>query len=206
MTGTHRITSEEELKALYGTPSEAAIVKEVPRLTAEYRALIEAAPFATLATIGPNGPDCSPRGDRPGFVRMVDEATLMLPDRRGNNRMDSLRNVLHDPRAALLFLIPGLGITLRVNGQAHLTTDPALLASFAEEGKEPRSVLVLEITTVFFQCARAVMRARLWDPAAQADPRALPSAGKILAGVTQGRIDSETYDTEWVGRAKDSMW
>lgn len=133
-----RIDSIEALEALYGTPSPAAIVKETRWITPEYRALTEAAPFVALATAGAEGLDCSPRGDVAGFVRVADPGTLLLPDRRGNNRVDSLRNIVRDPRVALLFLIPGLGITLRVNGRAELRTDAALLESFVMEGKAPR--------------------------------------------------------------------
>jgi PPOX class probable FMN-dependent enzyme len=150
------LTTIAELEALYGQPVEAATVKEVDRITPHYRAYIEASPFASLATAGPEGLDCSPRGDKPGFVRVHDEKTLMLPDRRGNNRIDSLRNIVHDPRVALLFLIPGVGNTLRVNGRAHLSVEPDLLASFAVDDKPPRSVTVIEVDAVYFQCARAV--------------------------------------------------
>ena len=136
------ITSLEELHRLYGEPSEASLVKVVGTITPHYRALIEASPFAVLATIGPEGLDCSPRGDKPGFVRIQDERTLVMPDRRGNNRVDSLRNIVRDPRVALLFLMPGSGTTLRVNGTAILETDPALLASFAVEEKAPRCAIV----------------------------------------------------------------
>src|SRR6185369_15853350 len=160
-------------------PGEASTVKEVDWITPHYRAFIEASPFVSLATSGPEGLDCSPRGDRPGFVRVADERTLLLPDRRGNNRIDSLRNVVRDPRVALLFLIPGIGNTLRVNGDATVSIDPDLLASFAVEDKAPRSVLVIAVRAVYFQCARALVRSRLWDPAARVDPKSLPSAGEI---------------------------
>ncbi|HYC65933.1 MAG TPA: pyridoxamine 5'-phosphate oxidase family protein, partial [Reyranellaceae bacterium] len=172
------ISSITELEALYGQPVEAAIVKEVARITPHYRAYIEASPYAVLATSGPEGLDCSPRGDKPGFVRIHDERTLMLPDRRGNNRVDSLRNVVRDPRVALLFMIPGVGNTLRVNGRAHLSVEPRLLQSFAVDDKAPRSVMVIEVTSVYFQCARALVRSELWDPARHVDPKSLPSAGQ----------------------------
>ncbi len=161
------ITTIEELEAIYGErpsqPTEPSVVKEAGYVTAHYRTLIEAAPFAVLATSGPEGLDCSPRGDRPGFVRIVDETTLMMPDRRGNNRVDSLRNIVRDPRAALLFMIPGSGTTLRVNGRAHLTTDAELLASFAMDGKNPRSVIVIKIESIYFQCARAIIALRAME-------------------------------------------
>src|SRR5215469_3865863 len=151
MTGSpHVITDIPALERLYGAPSEASIVKEVDHVHPVYRKLIEAAPFAVLATSGPAGLDASPRGDGPGFVKVEDERTLLLPDRRGNNRTDSLRNIIADPRVALLFLIPGIGETLRVNGRAALSVDPALLRRFVVEGKEPRSVLVISVETVFF--------------------------------------------------------
>jgi PPOX class probable FMN-dependent enzyme len=201
------IRSVEELEALYGRPVEASTVKEVDRITPHYRQLIEASPFVVLATGGPEGLDCSPRGDRPGsLVRIADERTLMLSDRRGNNRVDSLRNIVRDPRAALLFLIPGSGTTLRANGRAHLDTDPGLLASFAVEGKAPRSVIVFRVETVYFQCARAVLRAGLWDPESRVAPESIPSPGRILAALSTERVGGEGYDREWPERARSSMW
>ena len=200
------IRSVEELEALYDRPVEASIVKEADRITPHYRQLIEASPFFVLATVGPEGLDCSPRGDRPGFVRIADERTLMLPDRRGNNRVDSLRNIVRDPRAALLFLIPGSGTTLRANGRAHLDTDPELLASFAVEGKAPRSVVVFRVETIYFQCARAVLRAGLWEAESRVPPESLPSPGRILAALTAERVGGEEYDRAWPERARNSMW
>lgn len=200
------LTSVAELEALYGQPGEASTVKEVARITPQYRAYIEASPFVSLATSGPEGLDCSPRGDRPGFVRVHDEKTLMLPDRRGNNRIDSLRNIVRDPRVALLFLIPGVGNTLRVNGRARLSIEPALLDSFAVEDKPPRSVMVMTVDAVYFQCARALVRSELWNPARHVDQKSLPSAGQILAALSQDRVGGETYDREWPGRAAKTMW
>ena len=200
------IATVAALETLYGTPSEAATVKEVGRVTPEYRKLIEASPFAVLATSGPEGLDCSPRGDRPGFVRIHDDHTLMIPDRHGNNRVDSLRNIVRDPRTALLFLIPGLGTTLRVNGRAHLSIEPALLDSFVVEGKAPRSVIVLAVDSIYFQCARAIVRSELWNPARHRDPVGLPSPGQILAALTESRVGGEAYDRAWPERARKSMW
>jgi uncharacterized protein len=200
------ITTLAALESLYGTPSEAATVKEIDWVTPEYRALIEASPFAVLATAGPEGLDCSPRGDRPGFVRVHDEHTLMLPDRHGNNRVDSLRNIVRDPRTALLFLIPGLGTTLRVNGRAHLSVEPALLESFAIEGKKPRSVVVLAVDSVYFQCARAILRSELWNADRHRDPGSLPSPGRILAALTDERVGGAGYDRAWPERARQSLW
>lgn len=201
-----RIASLEQLEAIYGKPMETSLVKEVDRLTPEYRRLIEASPFATLASCGPEGLDCSPRGDLPGFVRVADDKTLLLPDRAGNNRIDTLRNIVRDPRVALLFLIPGLGTTLRINGRAHLSIAPELLASFEIEGKQPRSVGVIEIDAVYFQCARAIVRSDLWNPAKRIDPKTLPTPGKILASLSDQRIGGDAYDREWPERARKSLW
>jgi PPOX class probable FMN-dependent enzyme len=200
------VKTEAELEAIYGRPVEAATVKEVNWITPHYRAYIEASPYASLATSGPEGLDCSPRGDKPGFVRIHDEKTLMLPDRRGNNRIDSLRNIVRDPRVALLFMIPGVGNTLRVNGRAHLSVAPDLLESFAVEEKAPRSVTVIEVDAVYFQCARALVRSELWNPARHVDPGSLPSAGRILAALSNDRVGGEKYDREWPGRAAATMW
>ena len=200
------ITSLAELVSLYGTPLETSLAKEVPFVTPHYRALIEASPFATLATSGPEGLDCSPRGDLPGFVRVVDEKTLMMPDRHGNNRIDSLRNIVRDPRVALLFLIPGSGNTLRINGRAQLKNDPDLLASFAVAGKPPRTVIVIAVETVYFQCARAIVRSDLWNPDKHIDPKSLPTAGEILAALSNDRIGGAEYDRAWPERARKTLW
>jgi PPOX class probable FMN-dependent enzyme len=200
------ITTVDSLEALYGRPLETSTVKEVDWITPHYRAYIEASPFAVLATGGPEGLDCSPRGDLPGFVRIHDPRTLMLPDRRGNNRIDSLRNIVRDPRSALLFLIPGVGNTLRVNGRAHLSADPDLLRSFAVDGKAPRSVIVLAVESIYFQCARATVRSELWNGKYHRDPKSLPSAGQILAALSEDRIGGAAYDAEWPTRAKASLW
>ena len=200
------LKTEAQLEAIYGKPAEAATVKEVNWITPHYRAYIEAAPYAALATSGPEGLDCSPRGDKPGFVRVHDEKTLMLPDRRGNNRIDSLRNIVRDSRVALLFMIPGIGNTLRVNGRAHLSVEPGLLESFAVEEKAPRSVTVIEVDAVYFQCARALVRSELWNPERHVDPKLLPSAGQILEALSQDRVGGEKYDREWPGRAAATMW
>lgn len=200
------ITSVAQLEALYGIPQETSTAKEVDYITPHYRQFIAASPFMILGTAGPEGLDASPRGDKPGFVRIQDERTLLLPDRRGNNRVDSLRNIVRDPRVGLLFLVPGSGTTLRVNGRAQLSIEPALLESFAVEEKPPRSVAVIAVDSVYFQCARAIMRSDLWNAAHHVDPASLPTAGQILAGITAGRVGGEPYDKIWPERAKASMW
>ena len=201
------VTSIEQLEALYTpAPVAASTVKVAHRMTPQYRRLIEASPFAALATVGPEGIDCSPRGDQPGFVRVHDDETLMMPDRRGNNRIDSLRNIVRDPRVAFLFLLPGSGTTFRANGRAHLSIDPDLLASFAVEGKAPRSVIVMKIDELYFQCARAIVRSELWNLQRHIDTSTLPTPGEILAAMTENRVGGEAYDQAWPERARQTMW
>jgi len=194
------------LEAIYGVPADASLVKEVNWITPEYRALIEASPFLALATSGPEGLDCSPRGDVPGFIRIHDDRTLMLPDRRGNNRVDSLRNIIHDPRVALLFMIPGSGTTLRINGHAVISDEPDLLTSFMMQGKSPRSVMVVSVDTIYFQCARAIVRSDLWNPDKRVAAKSLPTPGQILASISADRVGGEEYDRAWPDRAAKSMW
>ena len=201
------VDSLAALEAIYSVSlAPASTVKVAASITPDYAALIAASPFAVLATCGPEGLDCSPRGDRPGFVRMADPRTLILPDRRGNNRIDALRNVVRDPRVALLFLIPGSGTTLRVNGQAVIAADPDLLATFTVDGHAPRTALVITVEAVYFQCARAIIRAKLWDPESRVDPASLPTPGAILAALTAGEVGGQAYDAEWPGRAATTMW
>ncbi|WP_042704672.1 pyridoxamine 5'-phosphate oxidase family protein [Azospirillum sp. B506] len=204
--GRGPITDLAALEALYGEAAAPSIAKEVAALTPGYRALIEASPFFVLATSGPGGLDASPRGDGPGFVRVADDRTLLVPDRRGNNRIDSLRNILADPRVGLLFLVPGLNETLRVNGHAVIDADPALCESFAVDGKAPKSVLVVTIETVFFQCARALLRSRLWDPAAQVPRANLPSVGALLAEASAGREGGDAYDRALAERIPKTLY
>lgn len=200
------LTSVDQLEAIYGPTGPTSTVKESPRLTPMYRRMMEAAPFCALATSGPEGLDCSPRGDKGMCVVIENDTTLIMPDRRGNNRIDSLRNIVRDPRVALMFLIPGSGNALRVNGKAVVSVDPALLARLAMEGKEPRSAIVITIETIYFQCARAIIRAGLWDEAAKVDPKTLPTPGDILADLSNGTIGGKPYDEEWPARAAASMW
>lgn len=200
------ITTMHDLNALYGAPSQAALVKEAAFLIPSYRALIDASPFVVLATTGPNGLDCSPRGDRGRCVMVLNERTLALPDRRGNNRIDSLRNIIRDPRVALLFLIPGAGMTFRVNGRAVITVDPALLDAFAVGPDRPRTAIRITVERCYFQCARAVMRSRLWDAATWPDASCLPSAGTMLAALSDGSIDAARYDSDWPEKAANTLW
>src|SRR6202167_2308548 len=163
------IRDEGALEAIYGVASGGAISKEIDFIHPHYRAMIEASPFLVLATCGPEGLDTSPRGDPAGFVHVVDQKTLLIPDRRGNNRADSLRNIIRDPRVALLFLIPGVGETLRVNGTAVISTNPALIERFPFRGTLPRSVIVVTADRVYFQCPKALVRSELWNPDKRVD-------------------------------------
>src|SRR5262249_29161716 len=189
----HVVTNIEALERIYGEPYGPSIAKEADRITTQYRAFIEAAPFFALATAAPDGLDCSPRGDAPGFVRIHDEKTLLVPDRRGNNRIDSLRNILVDPRVALLFLIPGCGETIRINGRAAISTDPQLCESFAVNEKAPRAVLVVSVDRIFYQCAKAIVRSKLWDPSRHVDRKSLPSSGTILAEVSARKPGGDAH-------------
>lgn len=200
-----RITTLDELEDIYGQAAAPSRFKVVPAITPAYRAMLESAPFCALATSGPEGLDCSPRGDFGACVRIQDDKTLQLPDRRGNNRIDSLRNIVRDPRVSLMFMIPGHGNVIRVNGKAHISVDEALLASFAHDGKKPRSVIVIEIDELYFQCARAIMRSRLWEAEAMVAPGSLPTPGQILQEI-QTSFAGEAYDQGWSERAKSSMW
>jgi uncharacterized protein len=202
----HTLTTLAELETIYGEPSEAALVKVTDRIVAPYRRLIEASPFFVLATNGSHGLDCSPRGDAAGFVRVADERTLLIPDRRGNNRIDSLRNIVRDPRVALLFLIPGVGETLRVRGRAAISVEPTLIESFVTEGKPPRSVVVVTAEAVYFQCQKAIVRSDLWNPEKRADRKSLPSAGQILAAISENRLGGEAYDAAYPERMKATLW
>ncbi len=206
MTVIATIAQLEEIYGKFDDIGEASTAKVADWITPPYRRLIEASPFAALATMGPEGLDCSPRGDLPGFVRVHDDRTLMLPDRRGNNRVDSLRNIVRDPRVALLFLIPGPGTTLRVNGQAHVSADPALLASFEVDRKAPRTVVVMRVEEIYFQCARAIVRSALWNPDSRVDPASLPTPGEILAGMSDNRVGGVDYDKAWPERARQTLW
>ena len=180
--------------------------KEIDHINAEYRTFIEKAPFFALASVGPEGVDCTPRGDAPGFVRVADERTLMIPDRRGNNRIDSLRNIVRDPRVSLLFLIPGVGETFRVIGRASISTDPALCESFIFAGKTPRAVIIVSVERVYFQCGKAIIRSKLWDPASLVDRKSLPSNGTILAAITKGEHGGEEYDKAYPARLRETIY
>ena len=206
ISSSHAIESIEQLEALFGPVGEASIRKEVPFLPPQYQAVVRASPFAVLATVSPDGLDVSPRGDPPGFVEVRDEHTLLLPERRGNNRIDSLRNILADPRVALLFLVPGVGETLRVNGCARISVEPALLERFRMNGQLPKCVLVITVETALFQCARAIVRSSLWRPVPAGAPRPVPTPGEMLEALTQASIDGATYDRDLPERQRTTLY
>ena len=196
--------TEADLGAIYGEPGAASLRKVASRLTREYTAFLGAARFCVLATVGPEGTDASPRGDDGPVVRIIDDAHLALPDWRGNERIDSLRNIARDPRVSLMFLVRGSNTVIRVNGQARLTDDGDLRGAFARDGKLPRTVIVVQIGEIYFQCARAMIRAGLWSGAD--DSAGLASPGQILASLTDGAVGGARYDAEWPGRAALTMW
>ena len=203
----HTITSTEQLERVYSdAPYGPAVFKETDRISAQYRKLIEAAPFCVIATSGPEGLDCSPRGDPPGFVRVLDEHTVAIPDRRGNNRIDTLRNLVRDPRISLLFLIPGVGETMRINGRAKISTDPKLTESFAMNGKTPKCVLVVTVERAYFQCTKAIIRARLWDETSKVERKTLPTPGAILAELTDGKMGGPEHDRAAPERIKQTIY
>jgi PPOX class probable FMN-dependent enzyme len=206
MTSSHTITSLSELEALYGPVNPNSVAKETRRLTPEYRRWIEHAPFFAIATSGPDGLDCSPRGDRTGeLIRVADDRTLLFPDRRGNNRIDTLKNIVADPRVALLFLVPGINETVRINGRAEISNDPDLLESFAVSGKPPATVIRVAIDAVYFQCARALLRSRLWAAETQFERGDLPSAGEMTRGANPD-FDAGDYDAELPGRQAKTLY
>jgi len=201
-----RIETLAQLEEIYGNPHEMSQIKEVPEIIPHYRKFIEASPFCTLATVAGDGMDCTPRGDKPGFVRVHDERTLMMPDRRGNNRTDSLTNIIQDPRIALCFLVPGSNTCLRVNGTAYVSVDQQLLETFSVRNKAPRSVIVINTEAVYFQCGRAIMRSKLWDSEMQVDAGSLPKPGEVLAWLSDNKVGGKEYDDEWENRAKKTLW
>lgn len=199
------LTSAAELRALYGEPHARSVAKEIRFLNEPYQAFVRASPFVILASSGPDGIDCSPKGDAAGFVQILDERTLAVPDRPGNNRIDNLLNIIADPRVSLLFIVPGVGETLRVNGRAQISTDAALLQRFAVANKLPRTVLLVSVEAAYFHCSKALVRSQLWDPAKHLPRGALPSAGDMIAAVSQD-FDAASYDREAPARINNLLY
>ncbi|WP_289040154.1 pyridoxamine 5'-phosphate oxidase family protein [uncultured Aliiroseovarius sp.] len=198
------LTTIKDLEALYGTPGEASKIKVSHHLTPTYRDWIMASRFCVLSTVGPEGADGSPRGDDGPVVAELDAQTLALPDWRGNERIDSLRNIVNDPRVSLMFMVPGSNNVVRVNGEARLTADATLRARFQKAGKQPRTVVVIRIHEIYSQCGRAILRAGLWTSGDES--AGLPTVGDMLKEMTADDFDGATYDKEWPDRAKSSMW
>ena len=206
----HRIDSFEKLEQIYTNPvPERAVWKEVDHVNALYRAFIEAAPFLILATHGEQGVDCSPRGDPPGFVRVVSPKCIQIPDRKGNNRLDSLRNIIENPQVGVIFLVPGAGETLRLGGKAEILVDEALCLSFAINGRPASSVLSIHVEKVFYQCQKALARSKLWDPGARVEAGKLPSAGQLARhfSAEQGvELDAERYDADYADHLSERIY
>ena len=205
-TSECHVTSDEQLDALYGSPVPRSLTKEIDYISDAYRQFIEKSPFVVVSTVGPDGLDCSPRGDPPGFVRVHDKNTLLLPDRRGNNRIDSLRNLVRDPRISLLFLIPGVGETIRINGHAQIVSDANLCESFNMRGKIPATVLVITVERIYYQCSKALVRSKLWDSGAQIERSELPSNGEIQASIDSSGFDAAEYDQSYPDHLKETLY
>jgi uncharacterized protein len=206
MSAARHINSITDLEALYGQPMGAALTKEVDYITDQYRVFIEKAPFVVVATVGPEGLDCSPRGDPAGFVRVIDRKRMLIPDRRGNNRMDSMRNIIRDPRISLLFLIPGVNETLRINGRARIIVDEALAKTFTVNEKVPTTLLEVTADRVYYQCPKALIRSKLWAVEAQVPRSALPTGGQILAEITKNAVNAEEYDAAYPERIRQTIY
>ena len=200
------ITTHEQLEALYGPVNPTSLTKETTSLTAQYRAWIEAAPFFAIASIGPGGLDCSPRGDKAGQVfEVVDDKTIVIPDRRGNNRLDTLRNIVSDRRVALLFLIPGINESLRINGDAMVSTDPDAMQRFSVDGNLPATVIRVTINAVYYQCARALIRSGLWDADSHVPRATVPTAGQMNKAASDD-FDAKSYDEALLARQLRTLY
>jgi uncharacterized protein len=206
MSAARHINTIADLEALYGQPMGAALTKEVDYITDQYRVFIEKAPFVVVATVGPEGLDCSPRGDPVGFVRVIDRTRVLIPDRRGNNRMDSMRNIVRDPRVSLLFLIPGVNETLRINGRARIIVDESLANTFTVNEKVPTTLLEVTADRVYYQCPKALIRSKLWSIDAQVPRSALPTGGQILQEITNNAVNAAEYDAAYPERIRQTIY
>ena len=199
------IEDEAGLRALYDEPLARSLKKELDHLSPLYRAFIEQTPFAVIASVGPRGVDISPRGDAPGFVRVADERTLLLPDRRGNNRLDTLTNIVEDGRLSVFFMIPGIGETLRVVGRGRIVTDRELLNEFTVAGKQPRSVLIIDVDRAYYQCQKAIARSGLWQPESHAARGDVPTGGQMLQEIDHG-FDGASYDAGYAEYMRKTLY
>ncbi len=206
MSDAYSINDLDTLTGLYGSVNANSLAKETSQLTPTYRKWLEMAPFFALASVGPGGLDCTPRGDAEGLgLQILDDRTVVIPDRRGNNRLDTLKNIINDPRVALLFLIPGINETLRINGRARITVDPGLLDRFLYQGKKPVTAIIVDIDAVYFQCARALKRAQLWQNPSEATLQNVPTAGQMTRGALPD-FDAETYDANLEARHRETLY
>ena len=206
MTSANSITDVTQLDALYGDASPRSLTKEIDSLNSQYQSFIEASPFMAVATVGMEGLDCSPRGERGSVVRVVDANTIQFADRRGNNRLDTLRNIVEDDRIALLFLVPGIGETMRVNGRATISIAPELIEAFTVDGKSPKTVVEVKVERVYFQCSKALVRSGIWDSDIARSFGDVPSAGEMLAATTNDSFDALEYDRMLEKRYSDELW
>ena len=206
MTSSNLITDITQLDALYGDASPRSLTKEIDALNSQYQSFIEASPFMAVATVGMEGLDCSPRGERGSVVRVVDANTIQFADRRGNNRLDTLRNIVEDDRIALLFLVPGIGETMRVNGRATISIAPELIEAFTVDGKSPKTVVEVKVERVYFQCSKALVRSGIWDSDIARSFGDVPSAGEMLAATTNDSFDALEYDRMLEKRYSDELW
>ena len=206
MTSSNLIKDITQLDALYGDASPRSLTKEIDALNSQYQSFIEASPFMAVATLGMEGLDCSPRGERGSVVRVVDANTIQFADRRGNNRLDTLRNIVEDDRIALLFLVPGIGETMRVNGRATISIAPELIEAFTVDGKSPKTVVEVKVERVYFQCSKALVRSGIWDSDIARSFGDVPSAGEMLAATTNDSFDALEYDRMLEKRYSDELW
>ncbi|HBQ35320.1 MAG TPA: pyridoxamine 5'-phosphate oxidase [Rhodobacteraceae bacterium] len=198
------IDNIKQIEEIYGTPGQAALLKVAKQMTPAYRDWIARSRFCVLSTVGPQGTDASPRGDIGPVVEILDDQTIALPDWSGNNRIDTLRNLVTDARIGMMFMVAGSNNVVRLNGTARITVDAETLARFDKNGKQPRVVIIIKISEIYVQCARALMRAGLWVDGDLSD--GLPTVGQILKELDSGDFDGKSYDQNWAGRAKDTMW
>ena len=196
----------EDLETHYGKALERSLYKELDYIPEHYAAFIRATPFVVLATSGPDGLDCSPRGDPAGFLRIIDKNTIHLPDRRGNNRVDTLRNLVVDPRISLLCIIPGIGETLRIIGSVKISIDANLCELHAMQGKAAKAVLIIDVEKIYFQCQKALHRSRFWDIDTQIDRALLPSAGDMTKANSPIPFDAEAYDRDYPEYMKKTIY
>ena len=200
------IKSISELEKIYGSPSVASLRKVSDRITPTYRKWIQASSLCTLATVGPNGVDASPRGDNSNVVRELNEKNLLIPDWRGNNRIDSLRNIVCDPRASLMLIVGGANIVIRINGTAKITLDKKLIDTFEKNKNKPRSIILFEIQEIYFQCAKAFSRSEIWKNDSWPELENLPTAGQILEEMTNAEVDGSKYDHSWPKSSEETLW